>query len=206
MEDDFRFGMTLSKKCKLFANFDKADIIIASPLGLRLIVGNEADSQRENHFLSSIEILIIDRANAICMQNWEHLETVLDNINLLPEHKFVSSSLDEIRPYFWEKKAKLFRQNIVYSEHAFSELNFIQRKYFQNYKGGIQNRLYYPPILKTVNQQDFISFEGENDAMQNRFQQFIKMWNTIEGREVYQHLSLIGRIISKDCYLCSIIF
>lgn len=67
MEDDFRFGMTLSKKCKLFANFDKADIIIASPLGLRLIVGNEADSQRENHFLSSIEILIIDRANAICM-------------------------------------------------------------------------------------------------------------------------------------------
>ena len=48
MEDDFRMGMSFSAKgtLKLFSHFDKADIIIASPLGLRLIVGIEADSIR----------------------------------------------------------------------------------------------------------------------------------------------------------------
>ena len=41
MEDDFRFGMTLQKSCKLFASFEKADVIVASPLGLKLILENE---------------------------------------------------------------------------------------------------------------------------------------------------------------------
>ena len=42
-EDDFRMGIAFSKKkdglFKLYANFEKADIIIASPLGLRLVTG-----------------------------------------------------------------------------------------------------------------------------------------------------------------------
>jgi U3 small nucleolar RNA-associated protein 25 len=84
MEDDFRFGLTLQKSCKLFANFDKSDVIVASPLGLKLIVDGDAEIQKENHFLSSIEILVIDRANTICMQNWSHLETVLGSLNLIP--------------------------------------------------------------------------------------------------------------------------
>jgi U3 small nucleolar RNA-associated protein 25 len=67
LEDDFRFGMTLQKSCKLFANFEKADVIIASPLGLKLILENEYEGSKENHFLSSIEILVIDRANSILM-------------------------------------------------------------------------------------------------------------------------------------------
>jgi U3 small nucleolar RNA-associated protein 25 len=48
MEDDFRIGISFTEKgsTKLYANFDKADLIIASPLGLRLIVGNEADKFR----------------------------------------------------------------------------------------------------------------------------------------------------------------
>ena len=66
-------GIAFSKKkeglFKLYTNFEKADIIVASPLGLRLITGQKGDL-KEIHFLSSIEILVIDRASAILMQNW----------------------------------------------------------------------------------------------------------------------------------------
>jgi len=79
MEDDFRIGMAFASNgaIKLYADFDKADLIIASPLGLRLITGVEGDKNREYHFLSSIEILVIDRASAMYMQNWTHLETLM---------------------------------------------------------------------------------------------------------------------------------
>jgi U3 small nucleolar RNA-associated protein 25 len=45
-EDDFRIGMAISRKgnIKLYAHFDKADIIVAAPLGLALI--NEGDPQK----------------------------------------------------------------------------------------------------------------------------------------------------------------
>jgi hypothetical protein len=53
----------------VFSSFNKSDIIIASPLGVKLL--------EENYFFSSIEILVVDRASVIRMQNWEHLEDAI---------------------------------------------------------------------------------------------------------------------------------
>lgn len=121
MDDDFRIGISFSIKgaIKLHANFDKSDIIVASPLGLRLITGVEGEQKREYHFLSSLEILVLDRASAILMQNWEHLETILDLSNRLPEHKYITQELTQIRPYFFENMSKFYRQTIVYTNHYF---------------------------------------------------------------------------------------
>jgi U3 small nucleolar RNA-associated protein 25 len=74
---------------------------VASPLALRVT--------EETHFLSSIEILIIDRASVIYMQNWEHLEYTLRLVNQLPEHKHITSELLNIRPYYFEGLAKFYR-------------------------------------------------------------------------------------------------
>lgn len=72
----FRVSMTISqrnKKVKFFANFNHAHIIISSPLGLRTIVGAEGEEKRDFSFLSSVEVVLIERAQVILMQNWLHL-------------------------------------------------------------------------------------------------------------------------------------
>jgi U3 small nucleolar RNA-associated protein 25 len=35
-------------------------------------------------FLASIELLVIDHADVIAMQNWQHLQTVLEALNKIP--------------------------------------------------------------------------------------------------------------------------
>jgi U3 small nucleolar RNA-associated protein 25 len=46
---------------------------------------NDSDSKREHDFLSSIEMCIIDEADTMGMQNWDHLITVMQAMNKTPE-------------------------------------------------------------------------------------------------------------------------
>ena len=72
--DGFRVGIGIAKKTlKLYTDFASSDILIADPLGLRMIIGEEGQKQHEFDFLSSIEILILDQADIFMMQNWEHV-------------------------------------------------------------------------------------------------------------------------------------
>lgn len=63
----------LQKSMRLYAPFYSSDIIIASPLGMRTVIGAEGEKKRDFDFLSSIEMLIIDQADIYLMQNWEHV-------------------------------------------------------------------------------------------------------------------------------------
>lgn len=63
----------LKSSMRLYAPFYSSDIIIASPLGLRTVLGAEGESKRDFDFLSSIELLVLDQTDVFLMQNWEHV-------------------------------------------------------------------------------------------------------------------------------------
>lgn len=70
---------------------NESDIIVASPLALRLITGQETDENafKDNKidydFLSSIEFIVFDQAEAFVFQNPEHLEEILRVVNKRPK-------------------------------------------------------------------------------------------------------------------------
>lgn len=75
IDDHFRLGIKFTRKTmKLYSDFYSADIIIASPLGLRTVIGAEGDSKRDFDFLSSLEVIIMDQTQQFLMQNWDHIE------------------------------------------------------------------------------------------------------------------------------------
>jgi U3 small nucleolar RNA-associated protein 25 len=110
-EDDFRLAISITNKgLKLFTPFSTCDIIIASLVGLRLATSaSEEKKERDFSFLSSVEILVIDRAHALYMQNWQHMNELIGLFNRVPKHKAVTNSIHSIREYFFENLSRFYR-------------------------------------------------------------------------------------------------
>lgn len=67
-------GMSILKRSmRLYSPFYSSDIIIASPLGLRTLIGIDGEAQRDFDFLSSVELLVLEQTDVFLMQNWEHV-------------------------------------------------------------------------------------------------------------------------------------
>lgn len=126
IDDCFRIGIKFTRKSmKLFSDFYSADIIIASPLGLRLVIDGADKNMKAGgdwDFMSSVELLVIDQVDAIFMQNWEHLEKIVTHCNRIPK-KPHGCDFSRVRSAFLDGNARLTRQSIVLSRFAFPELN-----------------------------------------------------------------------------------
>ncbi|PJF18929.1 hypothetical protein PSACC_01252 [Paramicrosporidium saccamoebae] len=140
IDDCFRFGIKCTRKSmKLFCDFYSSDIIVASPLGLRFIIDGQSETKKINlgqgrskkkrivkkgdsDFLSSIQMLIVEQADVISMQNWEHLLHVVAHLNKLPKGAH-GCDFSRVQNHFLDELAAHTRQNIVFSEFEFPELN-----------------------------------------------------------------------------------
>ncbi|XP_063080065.1 U3 small nucleolar RNA-associated protein 25 homolog [Engraulis encrasicolus] len=140
VDDHFRIGISILKRSiRLFAPFYSADIIVASPLGLRTLLGVEGEKKRDFDFLSSIEVLVLDQADVLLMQNWEHVLHMMKHMNLQP---LDSHGVDFSRVRMWNLNswAKFYRQTLVFSSIQEPQINNILTKHSFNYRGQIATK------------------------------------------------------------------
>ncbi|KAG1950357.1 digestive organ expansion factor [Pimephales promelas] len=137
VDDHFRIGVSIMKRSmRLYSPFYSSDIIIASPLGLRTVLGVDGDKKRDFDFLSSIELLIVDQADVFLMQNWEHLLHVLKHLNMQP---LDSHGVDFSRVRMWNLNnwASYYRQTLVFSAIQEPQITNILTKHCHNYRGQV---------------------------------------------------------------------
>ncbi|XP_006888012.1 PREDICTED: digestive organ expansion factor homolog [Elephantulus edwardii] len=140
IDDHFRIGVAvLQRSIRLYAPFYSSDIIIASPLGLRTIIGGEGEKKRDFDFLSSIELLIIDQADIYLMQNWEHVLHLMNHMNLLP---LDSHGVDFSRVRMWSLNnwSKYYRQTLLFGALQDAQINSVFNKYCVNFQGQVAVR------------------------------------------------------------------
>jgi U3 small nucleolar RNA-associated protein 25 len=119
-DDDFKLGiaMHLHEKrpptLKLYSDFFKSDLIVASPLGLKMMGARESGGDDDDDvlnaedsgtaasapdYLSSIEICWVSHAHVLMMQNWDHVMDVLSWLNQRPKDT-KDTDFARVRPYF----------------------------------------------------------------------------------------------------------
>lgn len=137
--DFFSIGLKFTRKTiKLYSSFYSSDVLVASPIGLSMILEDPKQSKRQQDFLSSIEVMVIDNANQIEMQNWDHVGTVLKYVNRIPK-EFHGADFSRIRMWAINDQAALLRQTLVFSEFLTPSVNSIVSK-SQNVAGKVRYR------------------------------------------------------------------
>ncbi|KAJ1655898.1 rRNA-binding ribosome biosynthesis protein utp25 [Dispira simplex] len=149
-DDYFRMGIQLARQSvHLFSSFYNADIIVASPLGLRLALGVPGAKDSDNDYLSSIEMVIVDQCDAILMQNWDHLEHILKQLNAMPKEAH-GCDFSRVKRWFLDGQAKYLRQTLVFSDYLTPELNSLFNNHCLNVAGKLRIKSTYDGAITGV--------------------------------------------------------
>lgn len=181
-DDTFRIGLKFTRKAiKLYSDFYSSDILIVSPVGLRMVVGAPGDKERDYDFLASIEMLILDQADIFLAQNWDHLLHVLDHLHLQPQSAR-NTDFSRVRSWCLNGWSRFYRQTLLFASHELAEFRSLFNSRCSNYRGKV--RLMNPIIngtmkhvavhvTQTFHRIDVVSIQSSFDQ---RFDYFI---NTI---------------------------
>lgn len=227
VEDHFLFGIKYTKKSvKLYSNFYASDIIVASPLALKLKIDGGEDikkkgraKENDSDFLSSIEIVVVDHADVISMQNWSHLHAVLEQLNQLPSKEHVANVM-RIRPWYLDEHARYYRQTIILSSYLTPEMNALFNGLCLNYEGKVKLVTEFTGVLPKIQldiRQVYERFDassvGESDDA--RFDYFCtrvypKIQESDEGgvllfvSSYFEYIRMSNFLKSQDASFCRI--
>lgn len=160
-DDDFKFGIAFTNKkdvnggkkkkstsdvaMKLFSDFYHSDIIVASPLGLKMSGSrdDEDDETIDTDFLSSIEIAIAHHSDFMYMQNWDHVNSVMGFINKMPK-KTNNTDFSRVRNYLLSGQAAHWRQLILISQFSDPHILSTFKRYAKSMEGQVKIRSKVP--------------------------------------------------------------
>ncbi|KXJ91165.1 hypothetical protein Micbo1qcDRAFT_135588 [Microdochium bolleyi] len=208
-DDMFRLGVKFTRKTiKYFAQFYNSDILLASPLGLRMAIGSEDNHDKkskqkgvDSDFLSSIEMVIVDQADALLMQNWEHIEYIFSYLNLQPSEAH-GCEFNRVREWYLNNQAAHYRQTMIFSAFNTPELAELQRS-CGNWAGRVRVQPEYAGAIQelgtkarqTFSRFDAASIAAEPDA---RFEYFT---SAVVPTLVKRQRDMSGTLIFVPSYL-----
>ncbi|CAL1706732.1 unnamed protein product [Somion occarium] len=171
VDDSFRVGVKMTRKSiKLFAEFYGGDIIFASPLGLRMSIQKEKNAD----FLSSIEMLIVDQMDALTMQNWEHVQFIISQMNQMPKESH-DVDFSRIKPWYLDGHAAYLRQSILLTAYETPDTRALFNHNLKNVAGKIRTERRWNPIAVPEGVQpdfDQVDCISPKDEPEKRFQYF----------------------------------
>ncbi|CAJ0584325.1 unnamed protein product, partial [Mesorhabditis spiculigera] len=173
VDDCFRVGIAFSKKeFKLYANFAKSDIILCSPLGLRMMLNGDAGE--DSHYLSSIQIAVVDKCHILYQQNWEHVLAAFNWLNKKPSK--IETDIRRVRPLYLEDHAKYYCQTLIFSEYQHEQFSSLAMRQTFCHRGLV----WHFPDRQELNKvnvpicQEFhrVKVDKADDASELRFNYF----------------------------------
>ncbi|TIA91539.1 hypothetical protein E3P81_02004 [Wallemia ichthyophaga] len=174
IDDNFKIGLKLTRKSfKPYADFYSSDIILASPLGLKLAMEKTSDTD----YLSSIEMVVGDQLDVIAMQNWQHLTDIFASLNAIPRDGH-GCDFARVKPWYLDNKAKFLRQSVFLSAYEIPEMRSLFGRHCHNVEGKVRTETRYGGVLGGVSggiKQSFYRFDVDSllDEPDNRFAMFI---------------------------------
>lgn len=129
---------------KLCADLYQCDIILASPLGLKMVISsNDKDDVPSNKadvdFLSSIDVCLIARSDVLLMQNWDHVNIILASMNRQPK-KVSGIDFSRVQNFHLEGNGACWRQLIFVSQFTNPHILSTFRRHAKNVEGSLKMR------------------------------------------------------------------